>query len=546
MTNYYRRVITHSGLNKSQLITAPTARELDARATAKLAQWDEQWRRKVEREQRAKDLQDAKAYAKELTDEADKMQADLDTILVDAVHEGVFCVESLKETAPYKEPQPVQPELYAYPAEPVFSDQKYHPKMPLGVKLSRKKTEAFDRVNKDAYDRDHQAWNAECESIDRNNDAIKQQFAADLAKWNSAKTVYEDEQNRRNEQYDALETGFESGDANAVERYIELAVNAVRIPLDFDQSAWAEFNKDTKSFVIDAYLPSLEDIPTLKSVSYVQSRGEYKESMYSEAYLKKKYDSVVYQYVLALVNTVFTAGGESNPTESVVLNGYVRTVDKSTGKPIEPCVLSLNTTRDAISEIRFDAVDPKAWFKSSKGVSAASLAKVTPVAPIVQMSREDRRFIEGYSVADDIDEGTNLAAMDWQDFENLIRELFEQEFSVPGGEVKITQASRDGGVDAVVFDPDPIRGGKIVIQAKRYTNTVGVSAVRDLYGTVMNEGAMKGILVTTASYGNDAYEFAQGKPLTLINGGNLLSLLEKHGHKARIDLKEAKETLRQL
>lgn len=36
----------------------------------------------------------------------------------------------------------------------------------------------------------------------------------------------------------------------------------------------------------------------------------------------------------------------------------------------------------------------------------------------------------------------------------------------------ITQASRDGGVDAIAFDPDPIRGSKIVIQAKRYTNTV--------------------------------------------------------------------------
>ena len=137
----------------------------------------------------------------------------------------------------------------------------------------------------------------------------------------------------------------------------------------------------------------------------------------------------------------------------------------------------------------------------------------------------------------------NLAAMDWQDFENLIREVFEKEFVSSGGEVKITQASRDGGVDAVAFDPDPIRGGKIVIQAKRYTNVVGISAVRDLYGTTINEGATKGILVTTANYGPDAYKFAKGKPITLLNGSNLLHLLQKHGHRAKIDLKEAKEML---
>jgi len=159
------------------------------------------------------------------------------------------------------------------------------------------------------------------------------------------------------------------------------------------------------------------------------------------------------------------------------------------------------------------------------------------------LEKKDRRFISAYNVVDDVNESDNLAAMDWQDFENLIREVFEKEFVSSGGEVKITQASRDGGVDAVAFDPDPIRGGKIVIQAKRYTNVVGVSAVRDLYGTVINEGATKGILVTTADYGSDAYEFAKGKPLTLLNGSNLLHLLQKHGHRAKIDLKEAKKML---
>jgi restriction system protein len=57
----------------------------------------------------------------------------------------------------------------------------------------------------------------------------------------------------------------------------------------------------------------------------------------------------------------------------------------------------------------------------------------------------------------------------------------------------------------------------------------------------MNEGATKGILVTTSSFGPDAYRFAKDKPLTLLDGGNLLHLLAKHGHKARIDLREAKK-----
>lgn len=240
---------------------------------------------------------------------------------------------------------------------------------------------------------------------------------------------------------------------------------------------------------------------------------------------------------------VFKIGEKYNIIESTVVNGKIHTVDKATGKEINPYILSVTVSKNDFNELNLQEIDPKAWFKNAKGVSAAALAKVTPIAPIVTMSKDDDRFIEGYEVADKLNESVNLAAMDWRDFENLIREVFEQEFNSSGGEVKITQASRDGGVDAVAFDPDPIRGGKIVIQAKRYTNVVGVSAVRDLYGTLMNEGAMKGILVTTSNYGNDAYEFAKGKPLQLLNGANLLSLLEKHGHKARINIKEAKAIL---
>ena len=59
----------------------------------------------------------------------------------------------------------------------------------------------------------------------------------------------------------------------------------------------------------------------------------------------------------------------------------------------------------------------------------------------------------------------------------------------------------------------------------------------------MNEGAMKGILVTTSQSGPDAYDFAKGKPLTLLNGQNLLSMLGDHGYKATINMVEARKLL---
>jgi restriction system protein len=227
------------------------------------------------------------------------------------------------------------------------------------------------------------------------------------------------------------------------------------------------------------------------------------------------------------------------------LNGWVKSINKATGKMTNSCIVSIQVKKEEFIDIDLLNVDPKICFKNLKGLGSSKLIGITPIQPIIQVNRNDKRFVSSYDVTQTLDEGYNLAAMGWEDFEHLIRELFEKEFSTNGGEVKVTQASRDGGVDAIAYDPDPIRGGKIIIQAKRYTNTVGVSAVRDLYGTVLNEGATKGILVTTSDYGPDAYEFVKNKPLTLLSGNNLLYLLEKHGHKAKIDLMEAKRILKE-
>jgi restriction system protein len=52
---------------------------------------------------------------------------------------------------------------------------------------------------------------------------------------------------------------------------------------------------------------------------------------------------------------------------------------------------------------------------------------------------------------------------------------------------------------------------------------------------MQNEGATKGILVTTSGYGKASFEFADGKPLELLSGSNLLFLLEENtGIEARI------------
>ncbi len=365
---------------------------------------------------------------------------------------------------------------------------------------------------------------------------------ADVKAWEIEKLSYEQLQKEQHSKVDLWRAAYQQKQIDVLTDYWELVLSRSEYPDSFPKSLSLDYLVESKVLILEYHLPDISCLPTLKELKYIATKNQFQEVRVSDAWLNRVYDDVLYQITLRTIYELFQSDSV-DALGAVVFNGWVNSIDKSTGHEVNACILSVQVEKGEFSQINLANVEPKACFKKLKGVSGSKLISLNPVRPILQLNKEDKRFVPSYGVAAELDDSVNLAAMDWLDFENLIREMFEKEFSQNGGEVKITRASRDGGVDAIAFDPDPIRGGKIVIQAKRYTNPVGVSAVRDLFGTVHNEGATKGILVTTSNYGSDAYEFARGKPLTLLSGSELLYLLQKHGHRAKIDLAEARRLL---
>jgi restriction system protein len=84
------------------------------------------------------------------------------------------------------------------------------------------------------------------------------------------------------------------------------------------------------------------------------------------------------------------------------------------------------------------------------------------------------------------------------------------------------QRSKDGGVGCIAYHKESMVGGKYVMQAKCWTRTVQVDAVRDLFGTMDHERANKGVLVTTSKFAPACHKFADGKPLQLIDDSTYL------------------------
>ncbi len=566
----WEKRITHPGLQTFRLVKGPTEYDVDMKAASQIAIWDERWQRKVIAEQARQAKQAgfesrtlsimqtaaAKALALERTRELELERDSLEGLLIQALgRDPKPSWEAKKDRSNFTDAKPPRNKALDFPPEPSASDPIFasvvaEPRLSLLDKLvisrRNRKTQEFneekERVEREVQSRFHDAralWTQEVARIKEINEKSNTLFDSELQQWRQAKNAFDARRASQHLEVDQRRTAYLGGDKDAIEAYLDDVLNISGYPDAFPRDHRFEYVASTKTFVLDFELPSLAALPTTKELKYIASRSEFQEVPVSEAWVKKTYDEVLYQVALRTLYELFTAD-EANVLVSVVFNGWVRSIDRSTGSEIHACVMTLEARKDEYLAINLRHVEPRACFKKLKGISASKLIELSPIKPLIMLNKDDERFVEGYAVVEKIDERTNLAAMDWLDFENLIRELFEKEFSKGGGEVKITQASRDGGVDAVAFDPDPIRGGKVVIQAKRYTNTVGVSAVRDLYGTVHNEGANKGILVTTSDFGPDAYAFAKDKPLTLLSGGELLYLLGQHGHAAKIDLAEAR------
>lgn len=560
----YRIELAHAGLKKHRIIQSDDLQVLQRKSELQIRAWEEVWlaARAKEDVRRSKEnhkhqLDANKKAAAERTSEARREQEALLRILAHTldVNDAVDW-ESLKDTSPFLDAKPSQPipssapRPLPLPPKPDPDAQSYRPKLGLLDKLISSRSQALTAAARASWEADYATWSARCTEIASQNDEARRQHAlsvtaldeahaAAIAEWERRKEEFLSVQNARNTAVENRKALYLAGEPSAIVDYCDMVLSSSKYPDCFPQEFALDFQHEAKTLVVEYALPAPDLLPKTKEVKYSPTRDEFSDLELTPPQAEKVYDEVLYQVVLRTIHELFEAD-VVKALDAITFNGIVTSIDRRSGRQVTACVLSLHVRREEFLAINLRHVDPKACFKALKGVGSAKLHSLSPVPPIMTVRRFDGRFIAAQEVAHTLDESSNLATMDWQEFEHLIREVFAKEFSSAGSEVNVTRASRDGGVDAIAFDPDPIRGGKIVIQAKRYANTVAVSAVRDLYGTVLNEGANKGVLVTTSDYGPDAYEFAKDKPIVLLNGGNLLHMLERHGHRAHIDLKAAR------
>ncbi|SER37011.1 restriction endonuclease [Neolewinella agarilytica] len=92
-----------------------------------------------------------------------------------------------------------------------------------------------------------------------------------------------------------------------------------------------------------------------------------------------------------------------------------------------------------------------------------------------------------------------------------------------------TRSGQDGGIDGLINE-DTLGLDKIYIQAKRWEGNVGRPEIQKFVGALAQEGAKKGVFITTSDFTQDAWNYIPRNDYSLvrINGERLAELMITH------------------
>lgn len=107
--------------------------------------------------------------------------------------------------------------------------------------------------------------------------------------------------------------------------------------------------------------------------------------------------------------------------------------------------------------------------------------------------------------------------MTGEDFEKFLSVHFQK----LGYKVELTPASNDYGADLILKKGDL----KLVLQAKRWKNKIGISAIQEITAAIKYYNADKGIVITNNFFTNNAYELALKNNIELWNRNKLIEIM---------------------
>lgn len=309
-------------------------------------------------------------YAQQRIAKADKLNAELDkgmsrlqTLLKDALYRDSYVdLASLKQVpriAPFEQKKPAL--------------QQYLPTPPSGLnKMLPWKKNEYERA---------------CEQGEERFKQAERQYQKAKAAHEFKTSAQREIASEHNRKLEALQENFAAGIPTAVTGYFNRVLRASDYPRDFPQKWTLAYTPDSRQLAMQYDLPAYHVVPKVKAYRYVKAHDEIKETALPQSQRKQLYSSVLAQIPLRTIRDIFTAD-RSEKVDTVVFNGYVKTIDPSTGNPGEFCLVAVSATRHQFFALNLELVAPRECIKGLKGRLSRKPEDLVAIEPM-ELIRDD-------------------------------------------------------------------------------------------------------------------------------------------------------------
>ena len=183
-----------------------------------------------------------------------------------------------------------------------------------------------------------------------------------------------------------LKLAFQARSEDAVAAYFTLALDRSDYPDGFPGSPELTYEPEAKKLVVDMELPGYDVVPEVGTFRYVKSNDEITESPRSAKERRSLYSSVIAQTTLRSLHEIFAADRASHAVDTVLFNGYVKGIDRGTGHPAKPCIVTVQASPDVFLNFDLRRVEPVACVHALHGAISKSPEELIPVEPVFEFN----------------------------------------------------------------------------------------------------------------------------------------------------------------
>lgn len=211
-------------------------------------------------------------------------------------------------------------------------------------------------------------------------EARKQEYSERAAAYEKNNAEYNSGIDRRHE-------AFTSGDTQEVTDYFAWVIEQDCSYIDgyyigVQPEKYLFYDAERKMLAVDLKLPTTRRVPDIESYEYVEKQDTIKTKRMTHSDFKSFYGHVICDIVLRVICVLYDSD-EYQLLDTIIVNGYRVFLDRSRGKHINDCIISVEFSRKEYEELYLRNADGEEVIRRvGKNVPTDFIAEPIHVKPI--------------------------------------------------------------------------------------------------------------------------------------------------------------------